>query len=232
MKKYDKYKIKSNNYVKTFFFGLVILSSAFIFRTQLINDTDLKGEETDLIKKIDTDFDEKELIEELENYLTEGLTFANYKGMYQSENVNNNLNDEEMLYIAYKYISKVTPLKNYKEKIGENTINSFINKKILSNTVYKIFGKNITNYSSFFIDEHNICEYINEEYVCSYENTENNTYEIKKEIEDYAIYNDRIVIVEKYIYRDYFLNEMYTKKYISTFVLKENNYYWDNTKLA
>ena len=104
MKKYDKYKIKSNNYVKTFFFGLVILSSAFIFRTQLINDTELKGEETDLIKKIDTDFDEKELIEELENYLTEGLTFANYKGMYQSENVNNNLNDEEMLYIAYKYI--------------------------------------------------------------------------------------------------------------------------------
>lgn len=232
-KKDLKYLIKSNNYVGLLFFALVLASLLYIIKnraetfkeieptTKQIIITEKAPEE---ITKITNE------ISELQNYLNTGdiNTFKIYQSSYiENEKITTeNMSEETMLYIAYKYLEKTTDFSNYAKYItceeaskvnldinitqcgGQKysptyyTVNTYITKDLLHKTVQKIFNKNIINYTNFYTSEDNLCYYINNEYLCiSHKTQESKKYSDKTFIKAYK-YDNKIEIIESYKYID------------------------------
>lgn len=229
-KKFDlKYEITRNNYVGLLFFALVLASLLYIMK----NQTEVFQEIEPTVKEIlSTEAKITELktetkeIKELRKYLNTGdiNTFKIYQSnyIYNEEVTTEDLNDETMLYIAYKYIEKTKDFSKYQKIItcteastvnleqniyqcGGNkypnsyyTVNTYISKDLLKKTVQKIFNKNITKFTNFYTSEDNLCYYINNEYICvSHKTASSSTKGEASFIKTYK-YTNKITIIEKY----------------------------------
>ena len=243
-KKDLKYLIKSNNYVGLLFFALVLASILYILKRE-----DQKFQEIEPTTKqiITTEQSVKEITEEtkeisnLREYLSTGdiNTFTIYQThyVYNEKITLDNLNDETLLYMAYKYIERTTDFINYTNYITcdeavlinldsqitqcggtkvsstNYTVNTYITKDILKRTIQKLFNKNITNYTNFYTSEDNLCYFINDEYLCvSHKINPTTRYAEKDFIKAYK-YSDKIEIIEKYRFID---NGIYYKGFNST----------------
>ena len=260
-----KYEIATNNYVGLLFFACVFASVLYIMKSQTpifkeIEPTQKEILSTEVeITEINKITDE---IKILTDYLNPGdiNTFKIYQSNYVLEKVRNeDLNDENMLYIAYKYIEKNTDFSKYQsiitcsqaEKInlqgniyqcGGNKytnsyymVNNYITKELLRKTVQQIFNRNISKFTNFYTSEDNLCYFINDEYLCvSHKIKKTNNYKIDF-IKAYK-YTNRITIMEKYKYTDqgtyykgFNSSEVGEEYYISTFLKVNGKYYWSST---
>lgn len=243
-KKDIKYLVKSNNYVGLLFFALVFASLLYIMKNQTETFKEIEPTTKQIItteptkKEINTINEE---IQNLKNYLNTGdiNTFHIYQNFYiYNEKVTlENINDETLLYMAYKYIEKTTDFTNYTKyitceeaasinlntqitqcggtKINSTyyTVNSYITKDLLTRTIQKIFNKNISNYTNFYTTEDNLCYFINNEYLCvSHQINKPTRYSEKEFIKAYK-YKDKIELIEKYKFID---NGIYYKGFNST----------------
>lgn len=225
-----KYLVKSNNYVGLLFFALVLASLLYIIKHETKNLEDLEP----TIKQIETIEAPKEIteptaeIQNLQSYLTTGdsNTFKIYQSFYvYNDKVSiENLNQETLLYLAYKYIESTTDFTNYTKYITCDqasligidtlitqcggtkvnttyyTVNSYITKEQLRTTIQKIFNQNIIDYTNFYTSEDNLCYFINNEYLCISHQTTNNNISVQKEFIKAYKYNTKIEIYEKYKY--------------------------------
>lgn len=230
-KKNLKYLVKQNNYIGLLFFALVLAATLYIIK----HETNLYKElepTTNNISNITTQpkeiNKETEKIKELRLYMNDGdlNTFKIYQSMYNIDNevTIEQLDEETMLYIAYKYLEKTTDFSNNQEYItcqeaekinlaqdiiqcGGNktnitnyTINNHITKDLLNKTITKIFNRHITNYTNFYTSENNLCYYINNEYLCVSQKTNSSqSYAVKEFVKAYE-YQDHLEIIEKYYY--------------------------------
>lgn len=204
-------------------------------------------------------------IKNLQNYLNTGdiNTFKIYQSFYinNEEITVDNLNTETMLHIAYKYLEKTTNLEQYTKyitcdeatKVGLDTtitqcggtkypstyytVNHYITKEILKETIQKIFNRTISTFTNFYTTEDNLCYYIEDQYLCIAHNTkQSNKYSETEFIKAYK-YNNKIEIIENYkfvnsgiYYKGFNSNEIGESKYISTFIKRNGAYYWYSTK--
>lgn len=260
-----KYEIKPNNYLGTFFVSLVIIASTYIL-VNVMDNPGIKSELKENNKYINTNeiTNESDLIIELQKYLNPGNTNTNkiYQSMYISndEVTSDKIDEESMLYIAYKYIENNSSIKENntyltcetQTNLGLNiincedpnatqkeyVINNSVSKEQLTDTVLKIFNRSITNYTNFYIDTNSICYYINEEYNCISQ-INNNKQEAKTKIYFERAYSneDTIEIIQtyKYInnntnYNGFLSDEVGESKYISKFQKINGDYRWISTK--
>lgn len=232
-KKNLKYLVKSNNYVGLLFFALVLASLLYIFKTETTKYQELEPTTKDIIieeKPIKEINELTKEIESLQQYLTLGdiNTFTIYQNfyIYDDKITISQMNDETLLYIAYKYIEKTTDFTNHTHYItcdeatllnlesqimqcGGNkvsstyyTVNTYIKKDLLKRTIQKLFNKNISNYTNFYTSENNLCYFINDEYLCvAHQTNKSSIYSEKEFIKAYK-YNNKIEIIEKYKYID------------------------------
>lgn len=243
IKENKKYLIKQNNYIGLLFFALVLASLLYIIK----NKTELYKEIEPPINAIESIKEEPSIITEetdqikdLEKYLNTGdeNTFKIYQSMYinNTEVSIDNLNEETMLYIAYKYIEKTTDFTNNlkyitceeankinlsqniiqcggsKNNISYYIVNHYINKDILKETIRKIFNRTIQNFTNFYTSENNLCYYVSNEYLCVTHQTTNTTTNYAKEFVEARIYKDKLEIIEKYKYIN---KNIYYKGFIS-----------------
>ena len=224
-----KYDISRNNYVGLLFFALVLASLLYIIKNQTETFKEIKPTQKEIlsteveiteINKINKD------ITDLINYLNPGdmNTFKIYQSSYIYEEKTNSkdLNEETMLYYAYKYLESANDFSkhmrlitcNEAEKVNLNNniyqcggnkkpisyynVNTFINKEVLKKTIQKIFNRNISSFTNFYTSEDNLCYFIEDEYLCiSHPTTQSNTVVEKSFIKAYK-YTNKITIVEKY----------------------------------
>lgn len=223
-----KYLVKSNNYVGLLFFALVLASLLYIIKHETktldhLEPTIKEIQSVETPKEITKPTDE---IINLQNYLTTGdtNTFKIYQSFYiYNDKVSiENLNQETLLYLGYKYIENTTDFTNYTKyitcdqaiSVGLNnlitqcggtkvnttyyTVNSYITKEQLRLTIQKLFNQNLINYTNFYTSEDNLCYYINNEYLCiAHQTTQKNNYSEKEFVKAYK-YNTKIEIIEKY----------------------------------
>ncbi len=227
-----KYTIKQNNYVGLLFFALVLAASLYIIKhetetlkppTETFNAIE---PETIINDKKEVIFEENEEIKKLRNYLNKGdqNNFKIYQSMYNNEEkvTIDNMNEETMLYIAYKNIINTNDLSKYIKYLTcdeatlvgiENefyqcgggiknlttyTVNTYITKDLLNTTVKSIFNVNIQNFKNFYTSEDNLCYFINEEYLCI--SKKNKLPETKTEVKFIKVnkYNNKIEIIENF----------------------------------
>lgn len=243
-KKDIKYLIKSNNYVGLLFFALVLASLLYIIKKEDNRFREMEPSTKQIIQKEDTYKEITEItkeISDLQNYLNTGdiNTFNIYQTQYvYNEKVTiDNLNDETLLYMAYKYIEKITDFTNYtnyitcdeaslinldaqitqcggtKENATKYIVNKYITKDLLKRTIQKLFNKNISNYTNFYTSEDNLCYYINDEYLCVSHQTAKPTRYVEKEFIKAYKYTNKIEIIEKYRFVD---DGIYYKGFNST----------------
>ena len=164
-----------------------------------------------------------------------------------------NINEETMLYLAYKFIEKNNDLTSSTKYltceeatiIGINNqiihyiVNSYITKELLSETVLKLFNRKIYNYTNFYTTLNNLCYYVaNNNYICINNNKEiKNTTTETEFIKAYK-YNNKIEIIEKYkhivdgiYYKGFNSKEIGEGTYISTFIKTNGSYYWQSTEM-
>lgn len=242
-KKDIKYLVKSNNYIGLLFFALVLASLLYIIKTQTPEFKEIEPPTKQIIAPTQT---KKEIIEptqeiiNLQDYLNTGdiNTFNIYQNFYiYNETIKKeNLSNETLLYIAYKYIEKTTDFTNhthyitcdeaslinisdqltqcggYKTSSTNYTVNSYITKDLLTRTIQKLFNITINTYTNFYTTENNLCYYINNEYLCVTQKTTPPTRYSEKEFIKAYKYNNKIEIIEKYKYID---NGIYYKGFNS-----------------
>lgn len=260
-KKENKYEITKNKYAKTIFISLVIISAAYIVGFAIKSETQSKIMIDPSIKAIKNGeelLSDDDDVLQVSTYLNLGNTETSkiYQSMYNNneEIKPENMSDEDMLYIAYKYIEKNTNLKEYEEYADCNMVNTnyglnydctsaykyntFINKKILDDAVEKIFNRTIKNYTSFYTNNDNMCHFINGEYYCLSLDEKKDSSRYARVNFKNAYYDDEtLVIIQNY----YFVNNGETvngflsditgsQDYISTFVKKNGTYHWTSTK--
>ena len=166
-KKFDlKYEITRNNYIGLLFFACVLASLLYIIKNQTPSFKEIEPTQKEILT---TEVEITEIskpnkeIRNLINYLNGGdiNTFKIYQSSYiYDEKVNSSeLNDETMLYFAYKYIERNTDFSKYQKIItcqeaqlvslddniiqcGGNKytnsyymVNTFITEEMLKNTV-------------------------------------------------------------------------------------------------
>lgn len=260
-----KYDISRNNYVGLLFFACVLASILYIMKSQSPVFKEIEPSQKEILStevEITTITKPTDEINRLLNYLNPGdiNTFKIYQSNYIQDKVKNeDLNNETMLYMAYKYIERTTDFSKYQkiitcgeaEKVnlqaniyqcGGNKVtnsyymvNTYITKELLKRTVQQIFNRNITNYTNFYTTEDNLCYFIDNEYLCvSHKTQKTNNY--KKEFIKAYKYTNKITIIEKYKYIDQGIyykgfnsSEMGEELYISTFNKVNGKYYWSST---
>lgn len=266
-----KYTIKQNNYVGLLFFALVLAASLYIIKNEIEKpipiDSSIKAIETDTIKDTKKEIitQETEDIKKLRSYLNKGdqNTFKIYQSMYNlNEKVTiDNLNEETMLYIAYKYIienndtsqdtkyltcdeASLVGITNQFQQCGGTegnltnyTVNTYITKELLKETIQEIFNRTIYNFKNFYTTEDNLCYFVNNEYLCI--STKAKVAPSKAEttfVKAYK-YSNKIEIIENYkfikdgiYYGGFNSNEVGERTYISTFTKKNGSYYWESTE--
>lgn len=269
-KKIDfKYELTRNNYVGLLFFALVLASTLYIIRNQTETFQELDPTQKEIsveenyLKEIKKETQE---ISDLRKYLNKGDndTFKIYQSnyIYDEKTTTDNINQETMLYIAYKYIENTTDFSKYqkiitcdeasKVNLGQNiyqcggtkypnsyyTVNTYITKDLLKQTVKKIFNKNINNYTNFYTTEDNLCYYIQDEYLCVSHQTNPSTTSAEKTFVKAYKYKNKITIVEKYkfieegiYYKGFNSKEIGEEYYISTFNKINGKYYWESTEV-
>lgn len=226
-----KYLIKKNNYVGLLFFALVLASLLYIIKheTNLYKEPEPTNKAIESIKMSKKEITkESDTIKDLRLYLNDGdlHTFKIYQSMYNDTNevTIDNIDEETMLYIAYKYIEKTTDFSNNlnyitcdiatklnianniiqcggtKYNISNYLVNNYITKELLSKTVTKIFNRHLTNFTNFYTNEDNLCYFIDNDYICIIKKTNYETSKSNKEFIKAYEYNDRIEIIEKYYY--------------------------------
>ena len=268
-KKFDfKYDISRNNYVGLLFFACVLASLLYIMKTQTPVFKEIEPSQKEILST-ETEITEitkpTNEIKKLINYLNTGdiNTFKIYQSnyIYDEKVTNNNMNNETMLYIAYKYIEKTTDFSKYQTIITCNQaesvnlesniyqcggnkvpnsyymVNTYITKEKLKKAAQEIFNKNITNYTNFYTTEDNLCYFINDEYLCISHKT-NTSQQTEKEFIKAYKYTNKITIVEKYkyiengiYYKGFNSNEIGEEYYISTFDKVNGKYYWSSTEV-
>ena len=251
MKRYNMYKIKSNDYLKTLFFGIVVISAAFIFKFEYGFELEEQAPILEASKNINPKND-IDIVQNLRKYLNEGndTTPIIYESMYNNSFVDNNFSDVSMLYMAYNYLSKTANINDYNTVSscdeymelfpceGTTLINKLITKELLNETVYTMFNKTITEYSTFYINSEDACYFINDEYICTKNNKEKSNNIIERELINYNIYDDYVEITEKYSYKkdgilyNSFNMSDYGEQYYTSIFKKENgNYIYLNTNI-
>lgn len=250
MEKNLKYKIKQNNYVGLLFFALVFASILYIIKHETESFKELEPPTNNIILNEKTPViidNENDQIKELRNYLNLGdsKTFKIYQSMYINNDIVSidNLNNETLLYLAYKYIAKNTDFSNYLNYITceeastiglENEIiqcggskvntsyyvvNSYINKDLLKKTVRKLFNISIQSFTNFYTTNDNLCYFVNEDYICvNKANNNANSENIKTEFMKAIKTDKEIQIIEKY---KYIKNGIYYKGFNSNEVGEE-----------
>lgn len=231
-KKFDiKYEITRNNYVGLLFFALVLASILYIMKNQTEVFQEIEPTVKEILSteaKITEIKTETKEIKELRKYLNPGdiNTFKIYQSnyIYNEKIISEDLNDETMLYMAYKYIERTKDFSKYQKIITCNeaslvnlehniyqcggnkypnsyyTVNTYISKDLLKKTVQKIFNKNITKYTSFYTSEDNLCYYINNDYLCISHKTKQIPTQTKQDFIKALKYTNKITIIEKYKY--------------------------------
>ena len=205
-------------------------------------------------------------IENLRKYLNLGdiNTFKIYQSSYiYNEKINSkDFNNENMLYTAYKYIEKTTDFSKYTQiitcdqaqKVGLSNniiqcggnkyvnsyyrVNTYITKDLLKKTIQNIFNRNIDTYTNFYTSEHNLCYFVDNDYICVSQKNDYETPTPQTEFIKAYKYTNKITIIEKYryiedgiYYKGFNSNEVGEEYYISTFKKVNGKYYWDNTKI-
>ena len=268
MKNKLKYDIKRNNYVGLLFFACVLASLLYIIKSQTPVFKEIEPTQKEILS---TEVEITEIpklnpeISKLINYLNPGdiNTFKIYQSSYiYNEKVSsNNINNETMLYMAYKYIEKTTDFSKYQKIITCNEaekvnlqsniyqcggskypnsyymVNTYITKEKLKKAVQEIFNRNITNFTNFYTSEDNLCYFINNEYICISHKTNSNT-TINKEFVKAYKYTNKLTIIEKYkyiedgiYYKGFNSDEVGEEYYISTFNKVNGKYYWSHTEV-
>lgn len=263
-----KYDIARNNYVGLLFFACVLASLLYLIKShtpvfQEIEPTQKEILSTEVeITEITKPNDE---IRKLMNYLNPGdiNTFKIYQSSYiYDEKVSStNLNNETMLYYAYKYIERTTDFSKYQKIItcdeaktvnlesniyqcGGNKVtnsyymvNTYITKDKLKKAIQEIFNRNINNFTNFYTTEDNLCYFVNNEYLCIAHKTNTNQTVDKQFVKAYK-YTNKITIIEKYkyiedgiYYKGFNNNEVGEEYYISTFNKVNGKYYWSKTEV-
>ena len=228
-KKDIKYLVKSNNYIGLLFFALVLASLLYILKkeeTTFQNIEPTMNEITNLQEQPKEITEPTKEISDLQNYLNTGdpNTFNIYQSHYilNEKITKDNLNNETLLYMAYKYIEKTTDFTNYINYLGcdeaqiiglDNqitqcggtkinattyTINRYITKELLNKTIKKIFNINLTQYTNFYTSEDNLCYYLKDEFLCVSHQTNKITNYGEKKFQKAYKYNNKIEIIEKY----------------------------------
>lgn len=226
-----KYTIKSNNYVGLLFFALVFASLLYIMKHETETFKEIEPPSHQIIAPTQDKKEIVELNEEIEsllNHLNKGdsNTFKVYQSfyIYDEKITKEHLNNETMLYIAYKSIEATTDFTNYtryitcaeatlvnidtqiiqcggsKTPITNYTINTYITKDLLQSKIKEIFNININSFTNFYTNENNLCYFINNEYLCiqTPKTNSNNTTE-KQFIKAYQS-NNKLEVYEKYKY--------------------------------
>lgn len=265
-----KYAIKQNNYVGLLFFALVFASLLYLIKENTkelsIPEPTNKAIETIDIKRIELT-EETDEIKHLRSYLNKGdsNTFKIYQSMYNfNEKITiDNIDEETMLYLAYKYIEKNNDFSNttkyltcqeaeivgidnqiiqcngHKTNLSNYTVNSYITKEILSQTIQKLFNRKIYNYTNFYTSLNNLCYYVaNSDYICIKHNNETKNSVVESEFIKAYKYNTKIEIIEKYkhivngiYYKGFNSKEIGEGTYISTFTKINGIYYWQSTEM-
>lgn len=260
-----KYDIARNNYVGLLFFACVLAALLYIIKTQTPAFQELTPTQKEILTPETEILKPNDEINKLMNYLNPGdiNTFKIYQSSYiYNESVSsNNLNEETMLYYAYKYIERTTDFSKYQTIITCNQaesvnlqsniyqcggtkvtnsyymVNSYITKERLKKAVLEIFNKNITNFTNFYTTEDNLCYFVNNEYLCVSHKTQRNVSSDKQFVKAYK-YSNKITIIEKYkyiedgiYYKGFNSNEVGEEYYISTFNKVNGKYYWSNTEV-
>lgn len=260
-----KYDITRNNYVGLLFFACVLASLLYIIKTQTPVFKELEPTQKEIITHETEILKPTDEINKLINYLNPGdiNTFKIYQSSYiYNETVSsNNLNEETMLYYAYKYIERTTDFSKYQTIITCNqaesvnlhsniyqcggtkvtnsyyVVNSYITKERLKKAVLEIFNRNITNFTNFYTTEDNLCYFVNNEYLCVSHKIKQNNKVDKQFVKAYK-YTNKITIIEKYkyiedgiYYKGFNSNEVGEEYYISTFNKVNGKYYWSNTEV-
>ena len=228
-----KYIIKSNNYVGLLFFALVFASLLYIIKHETETFQEIEPTINQIILP---EQDKKEIteltpeIEKLLNYLNIGdsNTFKVYQSfyIYNEKITKEQLNNETLLYIAYKSIEKNIDSTNHtryitcaeatlinidtqiiqcggtKTPITNYTINTYITKEILQKKVKEIFNININSFTNFYTTENNLCYFINNEYLCIQTKNTNHKTNIEKSFVKAYKTNNEIEVYEKYKYID------------------------------
>lgn len=233
MEKEKKYNIAKNNYVGLLFFALVLASLLYIIKHETPTFKEIDSTPKAIISNEKDPFiieEENDQIKELRNYLNDGD--ANTFKIYQSMYINNDkvtidyLNEETLLYMAYKYIEKTTDFSNNlkyitceeaeKVHLQDNifqcggtkvnasyyTINTYITKDLLKKTVEKLFNRNINNFTNFYTSEDNLCYFIENEYICVSHKTNDSNKITEKQFKIAKKYDNKIEIIETYKYID------------------------------
>lgn len=225
-----KYLVKSNNYVGLLFFALVLASLLYIIKheTKTLDNLEPTIKEIEPVETPKEITEQTEEIKNLQNYLTTGdpNTFKIYQSfyVYNDKVTIENINQETLLYLGYKYIESTTDFTNHTKYItcdqatliGLNTlitqcggtkvnttyytVNSYITKEQLRLTIQKLFNQNITNYTNFYTSEDNLCYFINDEYLCVSHQTKPTNINVEKQFVKAYKYNTKIEIIEKYKY--------------------------------
>ena len=138
-----KYDISRNNYVGLLFFALVLASLLYIIKNQTETFKEIKPTQKEIlsteveiteINKINKD------ITDLINYLNPGdmNTFKIYQSSYIYEEKTNSkdLNEETMLYYAYKYLESANDFSKHMRLITCNEAE----KVNLNNNIYQCGG--------------------------------------------------------------------------------------------
>lgn len=224
-----KYLITKNNYVGLLFFALVLASVLYILKqeTETFKEMEPSTKAITNTEKAPTEIlQENEQIKELTSYLNLGdtNTFKIYQSMYNVDNevTVDQMNEETMLYIAYKYLEKTSDFSNdlryitcgeaEKTNLASNiiecggtkyhlsyyTVNSKMTKELLKETVTKIFNRTIQNFTNFYTTEDNLCYFIENEYLCIAHKTKETTPYATKEFIKAIKYDNKIEIIEKY----------------------------------
>lgn len=229
MKNKKQYEIRKNNYWGLMFFALVLVSALYIVKNQSQTFKEFEPTYKEILST-ETEITEittptKE-INNLINYLNPGdlNTFKIYQSSYIYKDTikNKDLNDETMLYYAYKYIERThdftkhikiitcdeaqkVNLQNNIYQCGGNkyptsyyTVNKYITKDLLKKTVLQIFNRNITKFTNFYTSEDNLCYYINDEYLCISHKTKQSTSNPQKSFVKAYKYTNKTTIIEKY----------------------------------
>jgi hypothetical protein len=242
------YNIAKNNYVAVLFFSIVIFSLAYVINYEY-KELDNKDLDTSRYIEEPTSIELEEddpLVKELLSYLNTGdnETYVEYQTMYNKNKITNkNFKDEDMLYIAYKYLERNNDFSSYLTEISSDEglydtyyINTYVTKDLLRETVKKIFNVNLYNFVSFYTNYDDICEYENEEYTCIVKHNPSNNSEVQfvKAIKD----DQEVIIYQKYKYNKYDNsyktfngNEIGEGYYKIVFRLINDNYYFESSEL-
>ena len=247
----NTYKIDKNNYVATFFLSIFLISLAIVLNHDL---KDFKNKETEPSIKMIKEIETKEILEPTEE-INNLLLYINpledeytsYNSMLDNKVTLNDLNNNDMLYVAYKYLEKTNNFEDYYEETTYDTfkdyynktnintnqkyyINTLITKKNLKAAIKKIFGVTITDFTTF--NSPKACFIKDNDYICEKDtySKSNSKIEFIKAIE-YEDYMD-IIIKYQYIedninYKDFTKKEVGEEYYKVTYEKIEENYYFD-----